>query len=575
MSIYVEIYQLALIDDSNPKKGRCIVALEPLSRGSIITTSQPLATVTLQANRNEFCNYCFKKPQAMSPKVMPLQRCTQCRAAYFCNVSCFKNAWLGYHQFVCKASSTSASNKAASSEDPDTLDAEMLERVALNVGRYNQKEKNDRDAFGEEGERQEETVDVTMEAFLSLMGHVEDQPKNVLNRYKRIADGVLKKPYIASLGLSQQQLVEFLCWFQCNNFSIQDNQMFTIGEGTYPVASLFNHSCRPNAVAMFDGALLNIRAIVDIPSGEEVTIAYIDAAHSRTVRQKTLREKYFFNCDCVRCTDNTFFGQIDTMLGEEETDWDRAQRVLDPSNTKDNLRQEIAKQVEGDSWDLLEMCRIYDRKSNCVPKPSKPLTLSTYAHCFVQFFSPYLWSSHNPRLLITSPSLHNYRAQVDRLEDPQPPAARPPVRDTADEILSTSISLALSYPTYPGALIPYRLSTLAAATSYFYDMMADGHWENSVKIGMYIAIQYCFIYPQYHPIMAQHLLMLAKASWNSIVQLELLHHGRALDKLYDNGFRRWIALSKETIQSTFGKQSDQWREVLELEWIFMREQKLK
>ncbi|KAI9018690.1 hypothetical protein CLU79DRAFT_759884 [Phycomyces nitens] len=569
LDVYLESYQIALIDDSNPNKGRCIVALEPLSRGSVITTSQPLATITLEANRNEFCNYCFKKPQSMSPNVMPLQRCTQCRAAYFCNVDCFKNAWLGYHQFVCKSLAKSPP------EDSETLDAEMLERVALNVGRYSQKPASDNNGLGEEGERQDETVDVTMEAFLSLMGHVKEQPKHVLNKYKRIADMVLKKPYISSLGLSQERLVEFLCWFQCNNFSIQDSQMFTIGEGTYPVASLFNHSCRPNAVVIFDGALLTIKAIVDIPSGEEVTIAYIDAAHSRSVRQKTLREKYFFDCDCVRCTDNTFFGQIDSLLGEEESDWDRAQRVLDPSKAKNDLRKEILKQVDADGWDLLEMCRIYDRKSNCVPEPSKPLTMSTFAHCFVQFFSPYLWSYHNPRLLITSPSPHSYRAQVDRLEDPQPPAARPPVRDTADEILSTSITLALSYPTYPGALIPYRLTTLAAATSLFYDEMADGEWENAVKLGMYIIIQYCFIYPQYHPIVAQHLLMLSKASWNSIVKLDLLNNGRALDKLFDNGFRRWIALSKETIQSTFGKQSDQWREVLELEWIFMREQKLK
>ena len=144
-----------------------------------------------------------------------------------------------------------------------------------------------------------------------------------------------------------------------------------------------------------------------------------------------------------------------------------------------------------------------------------------------------------------------------------------------DEIMEKAIKKMLSYPTDNSTVVPYRLTTLSVCSRLFYDEMTEGRWRNAVKLGMYILIEYCLIYPPYHPMLAQHYLMLAKACWNSIIQSELINDNLRLDRVYERGVQRWIVSAKETVAVAFGKQSQLWRETLELEWIFLREQNLK
>ncbi|CAO3581439.1 unnamed protein product [Absidia cylindrospora] len=462
-----------------------------------------------------------------------------------------------------------------------------------------------------------------MEAFYSLMDHETKQPKHVLQRYTRLAEKALTRPYLTGCGLTTEQLVQYLCRFQCNNFGVHDDHLFTIGEGTYPVASLFNHSCRPNAVVMYDGALLSVVAIEPITPDQEITIAYVDAAHDRSNRQSSLLSKYFFDCRCVRCADGgddnnddgNIYSQIDTLLGNEASDWDRAEALLrehrlehgDSTITIATLRDKILQQVN--EWDLLEMTRLYDRKHDSVPDPSKPLTLASYTHYAIQFFAPYLWSSCNLGLSFgneqsastvlsstaastttnttgntvngsslsgTVPPLPSPPARgLSYFDDPLPQNARPKVSTSYKGIFTHVMASIRSYPLATDGCIPYRLTTLAASTQLLYDEMDLGHWRNAVKLGMYVLIQYCWIYPPYHPILAQHLLLLAKCCWNSIIKSELVGDGKALESSYQRGVRRWIMLSKETLAPVVGKKGEQWRELIELEWIFLREQQLK
>lgn len=556
MDAYLRLNNVSLVLSNDSIKGRLIQSDTLFKKGSVIINSQPLGTATLPQHINENCNYCFRKQT--SP---PLQRCSQCKKSYFCDMACFQNAWLSYHQFVCGKHHLKTDTVAN-----DDLDLEMLEKVALNVVRYRKrtspeqlpKDKND------------ETVNVTMDTFFSLMGHHDAQPKHVQEKYKALAKEALNKPFLQQSGLTLDELVHYLNVFKSNNFTIDDKDMFPIGEGTYPIAALFNHSCRPNAVVMFDGAYASIRAIEDIQPGKEITIAYVDAAHSRSYRQKALYDKYFFHCQCDRCGgnqgDTSYLSLVDTLLGEEENDWDRAQDLLNKQDKSQRILDEVK------AWDLLAMCKKYDRKSDAYPDPQQPLTIANYTHYFIQFFAPYLltWDQEQLHQQYIGSTL---KSSLNDFDDPLPALAKPAVQPTYDLIMKTAIDKMLSYPTDAKTLIPYRLTTLSTCTRLFYDEMAEGHWENAVKLGMYVLIQYCLIYPPYHPMLAQHFLMLAKACWNSIIQSELLNVG--LEKVYERGVRRWIVSSKETIAVAFGKNSSLWRETLELEWIFLREQKLK
>ncbi|KAI9598568.1 hypothetical protein BDF19DRAFT_346444, partial [Syncephalis fuscata] len=71
--------------------------------------------------------------------------------------------------------------------------------------------------------------------------------------------------------------------------------------GVYPVASLLNHSCRPNCIYRFDGVQLQVIAQRPISAGEELTISYIDWIYGPNERTNQLERQYFFQCQCLRC----------------------------------------------------------------------------------------------------------------------------------------------------------------------------------------------------------------------------------------------------------------------------------
>lgn len=50
-----------------------------------------------------------------------------------------------------------------------------------------------------------------------------------------------------------------------NSYNILNSDMNSIGVGIYVGASIIDHSCKPNAVAVFEGTTILIRALEDIP----------------------------------------------------------------------------------------------------------------------------------------------------------------------------------------------------------------------------------------------------------------------------------------------------------------------
>lgn len=51
-----------------------------------------------------------------------------------------------------------------------------------------------------------------------------------------------------------------------NSFNICDEELKSLGTGIYLGASILDHSCNPNVVAIFKGALLNIRVTETLPN---------------------------------------------------------------------------------------------------------------------------------------------------------------------------------------------------------------------------------------------------------------------------------------------------------------------
>lgn len=75
------------------------------------------------------------------------------------------------------------------------------------------------------------------------------------------------------------------------------------------IMSLANHSCIPNALVIFDGRKMSLRALYPIKTGEQVLISYVDTTQRRDLRQNDLQNRYFFTCHCEKCenSDSPYF----------------------------------------------------------------------------------------------------------------------------------------------------------------------------------------------------------------------------------------------------------------------------
>lgn len=74
----------------------------------------------------------------------------------------------------------------------------------------------------------------------------------------------------------------------------------------YPLASMINHSCIPNAVRVFvnnnDGyEFMIVHACQNIQEGEEIFWSYVPVIDSYAIRLKTLKATHNFVCQCERC----------------------------------------------------------------------------------------------------------------------------------------------------------------------------------------------------------------------------------------------------------------------------------
>ncbi|KAH9691017.1 Histone-lysine N-methyltransferase ASHR1 [Citrus sinensis] len=101
--------------------------------------------------------------------------------------------------------------------------------------------------------------------------------------------------------ISINEIAENFSKLACNAHTICDSELRPLGTGLYPVISIINHSCLPNAVLVFEGRLAVVRAVQHVPKGAEVLISYIETAGSTMTRQKALKEQYLFTCTCPRC----------------------------------------------------------------------------------------------------------------------------------------------------------------------------------------------------------------------------------------------------------------------------------
>lgn len=301
---------------------------EPLSKGALILQEKPFAYTVKSKYIKERCDFCLSAGK--------LLKCGGCQFAHYCGVLCQRDAW-AEHKYECLCM-----KKIAPRTLPDA--ARMMAKIIwkLQYGGYLQKFYYSRNGYRK---------------FNDLMAHLDDIKWDEKRQEHVESLYCVLKEYLMPEHLPNK--TEFLGIYGrlcINSFNILDDDLNSIGTGIYLAASILDHSCKPNAVATFDGPQLSIRLTEDIPElkWDQIRISYVELLDLPETRLDDLKKSYYFDCDCSRCKDNDERVKMTSMACAKEG----CTEFVQPSDEKcKECNTEVTDAMRNKFEDVIEMTR--------------------------------------------------------------------------------------------------------------------------------------------------------------------------------------------------------------------------
>lgn len=247
--------------------------------GTEILSSSPFVYVLGKEGRGRVCDFCMLESGT-------LKRCAACKYVYFCDKQCQKSAWPD-HKAEC------AGLCKVSPNVPDTS-VRYFCRLLVKL--------SNKDAWS-----QSEMVFGRRRCFTDLMSHVDaikNDQSRYFNEFKKVWETTkvfLDDKYLPELEVGLEIYGKMII----NSYCICNDEHSPIGTGLYIGPSILDHSCSPNAHAVYEGRKLLLRAAEDIKcsSIDGIRVSYIDVMAPKEVRQLELKNQYYFECSCTKCSD--------------------------------------------------------------------------------------------------------------------------------------------------------------------------------------------------------------------------------------------------------------------------------
>ncbi|KAH0550734.1 histone-lysine N-methyltransferase SMYD3 [Cotesia glomerata] len=250
-------------------------SIKNLKKGTTIITAEPFVFILGSLHRKERCDYCFNSGK--------ISRCSGCQFVYYCSKNCQKKGWL-IHKVECPSI-----KRVSPRIVPDA--ARMLARIIIKL---NQGAKNERGYY----------TDTKYRTFNDLMSHEESIKKNIKKMEHFTSLSMVLLEFLPKEIIPEpRELLRIFGRMSVNSFNILDTDMTSLGVGIYLGPSILDHSCKPNATAIFEGTKLLIRTLCDLESLDwsKIFITYIDLLKDTKTRREELNQSYFFWCECERC----------------------------------------------------------------------------------------------------------------------------------------------------------------------------------------------------------------------------------------------------------------------------------
>lgn len=244
--------------------------------GDIIGKFKPYVYCLQQDQFTERCETCFK----LSTNLM---KCSKCRFSQYCSKQCQIELWK-FHKTECGYQTK--------------YNTQIYPSFIFECIRLIKKLKTDKN------ENFSEIVFGKSRSLNDLISHVDkiSKDKGKIATYRSFL--LILNSLKFDTGLTPERIFELFCKLAINGIEIHDYTRSSIGMGLYIGGSVFNHSCNANAVTIFHGNELIVRALRKIKKGEEITTSYIQQMQPTHLRRQELLESYYFECLCEMCSND-------------------------------------------------------------------------------------------------------------------------------------------------------------------------------------------------------------------------------------------------------------------------------
>ncbi|CRG92185.1 N-lysine methyltransferase SMYD2 [Talaromyces islandicus] len=248
----------------------------------LFSIATPLTAVLDSARLADTCAGCYDSRRPIDDGSGELKACTRCRVVRYCGRNCQLKDWRFAHSLEC-----SIFGKLHPRILPNNVRAVL--RIVL---RYKHK-KCTADEF---------------QAFLKLSHAQSDQQRGKREDIRLAARAV--KEYSGVADMDEGLIASLFTRLDVNTFNLVTYDYTPIGLYLDPYSSLMNHSCAYNAIVVFDGDRMTVKSTRPMRLDEQVFVSYIDTTYCVSTRRRQLRQRYGFECECVKCTEEARSGGL-------------------------------------------------------------------------------------------------------------------------------------------------------------------------------------------------------------------------------------------------------------------------
>ncbi|KAI9137722.1 hypothetical protein BKA69DRAFT_1127865 [Paraphysoderma sedebokerense] len=303
-------------------KGRYLYSPTALPAGTTILLEQSPAFIIVSAHVDEFCAVCVEpisfasavtsSSSPCSPSACPSKqkesaaqtitgplKCDNCDCGYWCSTTCRSNDET--HDRIC-----GLIKKLDVIAESCDVDFNML-RLVVTVFLKEHSSAASTTGAGEDHNQdgQAGVINTPISCIKDLITHRKSYDEAWINAMTKAAEELICLEGIQGLdNVTVDEFIDLGCRINSNSHGMGDpsgsNRDCAIG--LFPLASMFNHSCKPNCI--FSGTKhgqIVVRTQSPVSAGEELTISYIDLYQSKDARREELLTTKFFWCPCERC----------------------------------------------------------------------------------------------------------------------------------------------------------------------------------------------------------------------------------------------------------------------------------